>query len=168
MSLPASRLSAFRCFRCIAAALFALCVASPALAGDAHRHDSHAAAHGLALNDGRKWPTDHALRDAMTVIRNDIDASLHDIHRNRLSNARYGALAATVDTRVAYIVANCKLAPEADAQLHLVIADLLDGAAAMAGKRKGVRRQQGAAKVVSALQNYGSFFDHPGWQPISH
>jgi len=165
MSLPASRLSAFRC---IAAALVALCVASPALAGDAHRHDAHAAAPVLVLDEGRKWPTDQALRDAMTVIRNAIDASLHDIHRNRLSNARYGALAATVDARVAYIVANCKLAPAADAQLHLVIADLLDGAAAMAGKRKDAGRRQGAAKVVSALQNYGNYFDHPGWQPIDH
>ncbi|HMZ82756.1 MAG TPA: hypothetical protein PLT94_10220 [Rhodocyclaceae bacterium] len=154
--------------RCVAAVILALCVASPLLAGEPHRHDSHAAAHGLVLDDGRKWPTDPPLRDAMTVIRKDIDASLHDIHRNRLSNARYAALAATVEARVADIVANCKLAPEADAQLHLVIADLLDGAAGMAGKRKDVRRSQGAAKVVSALQNYGNFFDHPGWQPIAH
>ncbi len=154
--------------RCVAAVILALCVASPLLAGEPHRHDSHAATHGLVLDDGRKWPTDPPLRDAMTVIRKDIDASLHDIHRNRLSNARYAALAATVEARVADIVANCKLAPEADAQLHLVIADMLEGAAGMAGKRKDVRRSQGAAKVVSALQNYGNFFDHPGWQPIAH
>lgn len=154
--------------QCIAAATFALAAASPTLAGDPHRHDSHAAAHGLVLDDGRKWATDQPLRDAMTEIRKGIDASLHDIHRNRLSNARYAALAAKVEARVADVVANCKLAPAADAQLHLVIAELLEGASAMAGKRKDSGQRQGAVKVLSALQDYGDYFDHPGWQPVGH
>ena len=153
--------------RCVAAVILALCVASPLLAGEPHRHDSHAATHGLVLDDGRKWPTDPPLRDAMTVIRKDIDASLHDIHRNRLSNARYAALAATVEARVADIVANCKLEPEADAMLHLVIADITQGTDAMAGKDHQLRPVLGLTKVARAVNQYGSHFDDPGFKPLA-
>lgn len=60
------------------------------------------------------------------------------------------------------------LEPKADAQLHLIIADIGEGIEAMEGKAKKVKRQAGAIKVVGALEKYGSFFDHPGWQPIKH
>lgn len=153
-----------RTARLIAAALLVLCIGQPATA--AAPHDHHAGAeHGLAFDNGRKWPTDAPLRSAMTRIRDDIDASLHAIHRNRLDKARYDALAATVEAQVADIVANCRLAPEADAQLHLIIARLLDGASAMAGRQSGVPRRQGAIRVIGALQDYGTYFDDPGWQP---
>jgi hypothetical protein len=69
---------------------------------------------------------------------------------------------------VAYIVANCRLSPDADAMLHLVIAELLAGADAMEGKAKGANPGAGADKVIQALDDYGRHFDHPGWQPLDH
>ena len=134
----------------------------------AHKHD-HADAHAkLSLNDGKKWATDEPLRKAMTNIRNAMDASLHDIHEGKLSSAKYGALARKVNGEVGYMVSNCKLEPKADAQLHLVIADILEGVEAMEGKVKKVKRQDGAVKVLGALEKYDTYFDDPGFKPIKH
>ncbi|MDK9703107.1 MAG: hypothetical protein OEL20_08195 [Sulfuritalea sp.] len=137
----------------------------------AHKHDAHAD-HGapatLQLNAGKKWETDEALRKSMGSIRQAIDASLHQIHENRLPAKAYGALASKVEGEVANIVANCKLEPKADAQLHLVVADLLSGAEQMAGKVKKAKRQDGAVKVIDALEKYSSYFDDPQFKPIAH
>jgi hypothetical protein len=64
-------------------------------------------------------------------------------------------------------VSQCKLKPDADAQLHLVVAELLQGADAMHGKTDKVTRQAGAVKVLGALETYAAYFDHPNWQPIT-
>ena len=53
---------------------------------------------------------------------------------------KYGALATKVSTEVAGIVQNCKLEPEADAQLHLVIADIMAGVEALPGVQRGTGR----------------------------
>jgi hypothetical protein len=134
-----------------------------AQATGAHEH----AAHGkLTLDHGKQWPTDEALRTGMTNIRQLIEPQLGAIHAGRLTAAQCGELAQKVEGQVGTIVANCKLEPKADAMLHLVIADLGGGADSMTGKNAKVRPAQGAAQVVTALNEYGRYFDHPGWQPV--
>ena len=152
----------------LVAAGLALGLAAGSLAADAHKHDHDAAPAKLELNNGKKWETDAPLRQGMHNIRKLMDASLHDIHEGKLSAAKYGALAKKVNAEVGGIVANCKLEPKADAQLHLVIADIGEGVEAMEGKAKKVKRSAGAIKVLGALEKYGTYFDHPGWQPIKH
>lgn len=141
-------------------------------AAPAHKHDAHeahgAAVEALQLNADKKWETDEALRKAMGSIRQAVAASMHDIHENRLPAAGYDALARKVEGEVGNIVANCKLDPKADAQLHLVIADLLAGSETMAGKVKKAKRQDGAVKVIDALEKYASYFDDPNFKPIAH
>lgn len=140
-------------------------------AAPTHQHDAHAD-HGapatLQLNAGKKWGTDEALRKSMASIRQAVEASLHDIHENRLKPAGYGALASKVEGEVGNIVANCKLEPKADEQLHLVVADLLAGSEQMAGKVKKAKRQDGAVKVIGALEKYATYFDDPKFKPIAH
>jgi hypothetical protein len=60
-------------------------------------------------------------------------------------------------------VANCKLTPEADAVLHVVVADLLAGADQM---KSGTDAAAGAHKVVTAANEYSRYFDHPGWKVL--
>lgn len=136
----------------------------------AHGHGhAHAAPAPAAMPaDGRKWPTDAPLRQSMANIRSAFAASLHEIHAGKLSAAAYGTLSQTVRDEVDAMVRNCKLYPQADAQLHLVIGDMLQGAEAMEGKMKRLKRSAGAAKVLRALEDYGTRFDDPGWQPLSH
>ena len=75
------------------------------------------------------------------------------------------ALAKKIETQVAYMIQYCKLPADADAQLHLVIADLTAGADAMKGKDAAARKA-GAEKIVAALDAYGKHFDHPGWRAV--
>lgn len=145
--------------------------AATTCAAPTHSHEAHAE-HGapatLQLNDGKKWETDAALRQAMDSLRQIMAASLPEIHESRLPVAGYSALARKVDSEVGNIVSNCKLEPKADAQLHLIVADLLTGSEQMAGKVKKAKRQDGVVKVVGALEKYASYFDHPNFKPLLH
>jgi hypothetical protein len=64
------------------------------------------------------------------------------------------------------ITANCKLPADVDAQLHLVLTQIIDGAEAM---KAGKAADLGFAKVVAGMDDYGNHFDHPGWKgPAPH
>jgi hypothetical protein len=141
-------------------------VAAPALAQHAHEHDSTGAAVAqLVLDDGRKWPTDASLRAGMSAIHEAFEADHPAIHGGTESDAQYAALAARIQSQVDTIVANCKLPPAADAQLHLVIADLLSGASLMRGEDPGRSRHDGAARVHGALRAYAKYFEDPDLKP---
>lgn len=131
-----------------------------------HRHDAPPAK--LQLNAGKKWETDAPLRQAMGNIRQAMAGALHDIHENKLPKPGYAALAQKVEDEVGQMVAHCKLDAAADAQLHLVIEDLLAGAERMAGKLKSAKRRDGAVRVIGALDKYAAHFDDPGFKPIEH
>jgi hypothetical protein len=153
--------------RAALAAAVALVFAGPALAaGDAHEHAQQAGEAKLVLNQGKMWQTDAPLRQGMDNIRAAFTADLAAIHANRLSPKQFEALAAKVNGEVAGIVQNCKLAPEADEQLHVVIAELMGGSEAMEGKEQSVSRRAGAERVARALNAYGQHFEHPGWKRI--
>lgn len=142
--------------------------ATPAIAAGTAAHDHAAAPASLSLDAGRKWATDEPLRKAMSNLRGAMADSLHAIHGGKLSAAGYAALATRVNDEVGYMVSHCKLEPKADAQLHLIVAEMLGGAEAMAGKTKKTGRQGGAIKVLGALEHYGAYFDDPDWKPIRH
>jgi hypothetical protein len=148
------------------AALAAGVIGATPFAAD-HAHHGHEAPAKLTLDQGRKWPTDPPLRQGMGRVRDAMEKALPAVHANKAKPPQYRELAGSVRREVAYIVANCHLAPEADAMLHLVIAELLAGADAMEGKAKGLKPRSGAIQVVQALEDYGRHFDHPGWQPLA-
>lgn len=158
--------------RNLAAILGASCLsaAAPALAAEhsAHRHEHGAAPATLQLNAGKKWETDAPLRRSMGRIRQAIAGALPDIHENRLPAKGYDNLAGKVEGEVGQIVANCRLTAAADAQLHIVVAELLAGAEGMAGKAPGAKRRDGAVRVIGALEKYAAHFDDPGFAPIAH
>lgn len=136
---------------------------APAAAHD-HGHAADAPAK-LTLNKGKKWTTDAPLRQRMDEIRTLMVGKIPAIHGGKLTAAEYKALGATVEQKVGQIVAECKLPPEADAMLHLVVADLIAGADVMQGKAPG-NPGEGAHKVVVAANEYGRYFDHKGWKPL--
>jgi hypothetical protein len=149
----------------IAAAL-ALAFAAPAIGSDVHSQEHGAGEPKLVLNHGKKWPTDAPLRQGMGNIRNALAKEVKAIHAGKATPKQYEALAQKLTTEVAGIVQNCKLEPEADEQLHIVIAELMGGAEAMEGKAQGVTRQAGAERVAKALNAYGEHFDHAGWKRL--
>jgi hypothetical protein len=138
-------------------------LAGPAIAQAAGPH-SHGAGtlHALNLDHGRQWPTDEPLRAGMGRIRSLVEPALGAAKAGALPAARYGELASRIEAEVGTIVADCKLEPQADAMLHLVIAEVVEGADAMAGNDPA----QGLVRVATALNEYGRYFDHPGFEPI--
>jgi len=146
----------------ILATTLALSVAPAYAADHAHEYDGHDAA-TLKLDNGQKWKTDATLRQGMANIKAAVQPHLHAIHENGLKTASYQTLAKQTNAQIAFMVENCKLAPDADAQLHLIIAELGAAAEAMAGKNEAVSRQKGALQLIHALETYGEFFDHPEW-----
>lgn len=120
----------------------------------------------LSLDNGKKWRTDESLREGMENIRIALVLSLQEIREDKFSDSNYGKLAHKIHDELGHIADNCKLQPKADAQLHLVIADILEGVEAMQGKSAKVSRQEGVAKVLGALEKYDAYFDHAGWRLI--
>jgi hypothetical protein len=130
----------------------ALAFAGPAAAaGESHEHGHGAGEAKLVLDHGKKWQTDAPLRKGMENIRAVL-----------ATRQKPEALAELVNAEVAYIVQNCKLPEDADAQLHLLIAELLAGTDAM----KGEHPREGTERVAKALDQYGEFFEHPGWRKL--
>lgn len=157
-----SRLSSFATITGMVLSLLgATAIAAPA--NNDHDHGDGVAE--LRLDSGSKWAIDAPLSRAMTNIRNAVDKEYDAIHSNQLAEEKYAALAKKVTNEVNYMVENCKLEPEADAQLHLIIADLMEGSTAMESKTNA---QHGAVKVIGAIENYVTYFDDPDFTPIKH
>lgn len=135
------------------AALAAAALAAPAWAGQPpalaqHAHAPHELA--LTLNNGARWATDAPLRQAMDALRAAVAGPV-------------GALPDRIDAEVDFMIANCQLPPDADAQLHLVIERLVDAA----DRIRAGEAAEGRADAVAALNAYGAHFEHPGWAPIA-
>ena len=146
----------------LAVTMLASLAVPPAMAEPAHEHShdhAQAAVGQLKLNDGKKWATDAPLRAGMGSIQSAFDADHAAIHAGTATNEQYEALAGRIETEVNSIIANCRLPPEADANLHYVIADLSQGISLMRGGDPARTRHDGAALVHGALRAYDTFFD---------
>lgn len=146
---------------------FVFALAAP-LANAAEDHSKHGAGapHKLELNAGKKWATDKPLRKAMSEIRKTAVGTLDAVHHGKDTPAAFDAAAKAITAEVSYAVANCKLDPKADAQLHVVIGDILKGTEVLEGKQPEVARAEGVVAVARALNAYGEHFNHPGWKAI--
>ena len=148
----------------------AFLVSGASLAADdaaLHDHDHGDVPFELQLDNGQKWAIDPPLRKAMDDINDAMRTSLDAIHQDRLPAEEYAALATQVNEGIAYMVANCELPPDADAQLHVVIAQLMAGSEKMAGNSDAAARD-GAVQVLGALDAYAQYFDHAGFVPAAH
>lgn len=126
-------------------------------------HDEHAQAHShddtksieLKLNGGERWSTDAALRTGMERIR----AAVASDHGPLTAEAAQ-ATASELDASVVYLIQNCELEPEADANLHVLLVEISSAAAAL---KKDPEDGNALVQVHHALERYPQFFDHPNW-----
>jgi len=150
-----------------ATALFTLSTL-PAMAGGpsapSHKHASGEATEAQR-GSGTKWPVDDALLLGMQRIGQAIERGLVMMREGTASSGSYDALASKIRKELSAIAQGCHLAPEADAQLHLVLVELMDGVEMIEGKRAGVDRREGLNRLMQALESYVRHFDHPNWQP---
>ena len=131
-----------------------------------HSHAHHAnETPQLEFNNGKQWKTDANLRLGMSRIRDALSAELHAIHTGQATTEQYNAFAQKASDQITFMVKNCKLEQKTDEMLHLVLADIIAGSDAMAGKDIEEARM-GAEKIAEALDNYGTYFAHPGWHGV--
>lgn len=128
--------------------------------------DAHAD-HGPlpVLADGQRWETDEPLRKAMGDIRDDVAKNLPAYHDAQLQPADADALATAVQGNIDYMIANCELAPEPDAVLHVMIGRMMGATAAL---REDPASADGMPQLVSVVNDYQASFDHVGLQPLTH
>lgn len=131
--------------------------ALPALANEP---DAVRAPHAM-LQEGSKWSTDAPLREGMEGIRAGV-AGLRA--KDRFTIGDYHRLGNTVESRLAAIVRDCKLAPDADASLHAVIAELSTAATEM--RAPWPEPARGLHRAKQALEQYERSFEHPGFVPV--
>jgi len=125
-----------------------------------HAHNKHIAS-GLSLDHGKKWQTDAPLRQGMQRINDAVMKAVSAYHQQTLTQTDADELARQINKQVNYLVANCKLEPGADATLHVLIGDLLTGAARVSNEPLS---PQGIPHLVKTLQLYTDYFEHQGWR----
>lgn len=133
--------------------------------GDGHGQASHQHAnqqtHELERNRGQRWNTDAPLREGMERIRTAVDEAMrHTKASGALDAAKAEKLTGAVDESIQFIVTHCRLEPQADANLHILIGRLAESAAAI---KADPDSEQGLSTMRSALDQYPRYFNHPGW-----
>jgi len=126
------------------------------LHGNGH---SHGTGGELQLNAGQKWESDQPLRAGMDRIR-ELVSSANPTDRA----VEMQALAKGIQQQVDYLTTHCKLPPAADETLHVMIADLLEGAE-LVTKENEVER--GIETMRKALDAYPKYFNHADWRGLS-
>ena len=137
---------------------------------DAHDHDASEAheEHGggaISLNDGQQWETDAALRRGMLEIRTAVAMLTPAFESGQLSQTQAHQLSEAVHGSVNTMIEQCQLAPEADANLHSILAELLKGSATL---ESAPLSSAGLPALQGALDTYGHYFNHPGWEGDEH
>lgn len=132
--------------------IVAVCGA-PAVSAQDHAHH-HATPAAQAADPGERYATDAPLRENMAGIRDAVAALEHAEH-GHLDDGQVVALADTVSGHVREIVANCKLPPDADAALHLIIAPLMQEASKLKANPADLSPAEG---MRAALESYDAQF----------
>jgi hypothetical protein len=133
---------------------------------DAAMHTDHSAHQRTLAPPGEQlWPTDEPLRVSMLKIRSAVEKARPAYERKELRAADSRALAEVVEESVAHIAANCRLSPEPDAALHLLIARMINAAQSL---KNDPASQGGLPQLAAVLHDYRSAFDHPGWSDPAH
>lgn len=141
--------------------VIALISTSPALAQHHHHVEGQ-----IQLDHGKKWATDIALRKGMDEIRKIITPHFSEVQKNVVNSEVVASMANKIDSQIQFIFKNCKLPPKADAQLHILIMQMMDGVKKMKDLSKPSEQRAGVLKTVEAINSYGEHFDHPNWMEL--
>ncbi len=142
----------------------------PAMASDEHDHH-HASTGDKAqklLKPEKKYETDAALRSNMGAIRAALQKKMPDVHGRKLKAEEYSTLSTEINKSVQTIFKECKLKADADAALHLILADVMAGSKAMKSGPNADDRAKGFLKIAKGLETYGQIFNDPSWKPLTH
>lgn len=130
----------------------------------AQHHDHHSAsAPATRAAPAVRYATDAPLRKGMADIRTAVGTLEHGRH-GHLDAAQVRTLAGDIERAIGTIIAECKLAPEADAALHGIIGGLGQGIAAL---KENPSDLAPVAGMRAALDDYARRFDDPAVTPAA-
>lgn len=132
-------------------------MSGPVHAGDHASHVLPDATQPASPAAGQRWATDAPLREGMQGIRVAVDALWHYEH-GHMGPDQAVLLADKIEGHVRSIVANCRLAPDADAALHAIIVPLLHNAGAL---KRDPGNLAAIAPMRNAVADYARQFDDP-------
>lgn len=130
------------------------------------QHSAHhpaAAPAAQAATPAVRYATDAPLRKGMADIRTAVGMLEHAEH-GHLDATQVRNLAGNIERSIGTIIAECKLAPEADAALHGVIGGLGQGIAAL---KEDPSNLAPVAGMRAALADYARMFDDPAVTPAA-
>lgn len=134
----------------------ALGATAPQALAQSHAHHVSAAA---STAPAQRYATDATLRQQMREIRGEVEA-LGQYERDPVKPEMAARRAGRIIGHVNTIIVNCKLPPDADEALHLIIGPLLQHAAALQSDPK---KLDAIPPMREALVKYASQFDDPGF-----
>lgn len=121
----------------------------------------------LQLDHGKPWATDASLRQGMERIRKavsiDRPSSVDGALNGGLNKVEAMALSAEIDDSLAFMFEHCRLAPEADANLHVLLERLMHASNSL---KEHPSSADGMSEVLRVLEIYPRYFAHPEWMPI--
>lgn len=127
--------------------------------GAENNHHSHGDSSTLTeVKPSKKFIADEALRGRMSSILSEMQklSKTGSVAKKRKQVITTGG---RVESVVQDIFKSCKLAPDADAAIHPILAEILEGAYML---KKGDEKN-GHEKIHKALLKYGDNFEHSGW-----
>ena len=142
-----------------------LCWTGPGMARDSEQPDNKVHAFRSSAPLAHRWTADDNLRRYMMPLHVLAQDHLAVAGHPPVTHADYRRWGSAAERQVATVIAHCDLRPAPDEVLHGILAEVLQGAAAMEGRTAETPRQ-GANRLVEALNRYGVLFDHPGWGTI--
>ncbi|WP_417666115.1 hypothetical protein [Pseudidiomarina sp.] len=130
-----------------------------------HEHDGQTHKLELELNQGKRWTIDESLHIGMTSLKREIEINLEAIHNNQFSAVQYQELAGSLNDHLNFLFKNCKLEPKADAQLHILLARIMNGVEQI---KSDDNQKQGVVLIIQSLQEYPVYFEDSNWQSLKH
>jgi len=113
-----------------------------------------------------KWPTDDTLRTAMAAIRKaTLDNHTLVTHR-RMPPSDARRFADMIAKETSRAREGTQVPPGAKAELDSILADIVAGAEAVAGRGDALTPIDGIIRIDAALARYPLHFDDPTWQPL--
>jgi len=134
-----------------------------ATAQDEHQeHEQHTAEHAGELDLARpvsgKWASDESLRQGMSELQAAFEPHHTAYQEDGFDRGQAAELADTIEEKVNFMIANCKLPAAADAELHKLLAAALGAARSL---RESDDLHKGLHKLHQVLQTYTDYFEHP-------
>lgn len=130
-----------------------------------HEHAEHVKMQLELDHNNQRWATDAPLRKGMELIQTAVNKAQLVVTNEKLDSAQAAALVTATDDAIAYIFQNCNLEPKADANLHILLSQLI---AANAAVKTDANSVAGLAQMQAALDAYPKYFNHPEWQARVH